>query len=873
MLVLPIPVCDSISILILMKSSILPCLCFAAVAALSTPGHAIESIGWNYDGLGNDTLSPGDSAGAPGFEQTSWNNHAGSGQGPGNVPFSLLDGTGASTGSSVTAWTLSQNNSWKHDQSADPNQKLMNSFANRQPSITYSNIPAAYLSGGYSVVVYYGNNEGPSTSILSITGSINDTRSRSITTGNTAGSSYGSVGYIQETGALSGPSNYTVFTGLNDPSFTVALSTVNNNGICAVQIVKEAGAPSAPAIPSPVDFAGDLATTISFDWADSLRATGYQFYLWKDGDTEPTTPSGTSTTSFYDPATDLDPNSDYYWQVKAVNASGTTDGPVWFFSTGGLEAPGEVDFPFPESGQIDVAVGTALEWEPAARAASYKIYVWPSTMAKPSTPTSTSTSAIYAPEGGFGGGITYKWQITAVNATGETEGPVWTFTTGSLPAAATSPSPASSSTGVNRLLNLDWADSAGAVSYKLYLWPASEAIPTQPLATVTTSSYAISSILTANTAYNWRVDAINIFGPATGSTWSFTTSSTISSQQSIGWSYDGIPNDTLAVSDVAGIPAFQQAYWNNHAGIDANFEDYGQGPGELPFALLDNQGSSTSTSVTAWTLVTPNAWFQDQSANANEKLMNAFTCTQPVITFSGVPADYVASGYSVVAYYGNNEGPSPSTLAITGSVDDSATRGIITGDKAQASYGLVGFVEESGALAGPTNYTIFTGLNDPAFTIAMTGANNNGFCAIQIIKSTGPVGDAFTSWASSRGLGGAAAAFTADPDNDGITNGMEFVLGGEPNPANPGSNSRAVLPTLVKSGGNIVFAFSRADAAAYLNPVVEFSTTLTGSWTTASDPANATIVVTPGTPSDTVTVTIPVSANAKTFARLKVAKP
>ncbi len=141
------------------------------------------------------------------------------------------------------------------------------------------------------------------------------------------------------------------------------------------------------------------------------------------------------------------------------------------------------------------------------------------------------------------------------------------------------------------------------------------------------------------------------------------------------------------------------------------------------------------------------------------------------------------------------------------------------------------------------------------------------------ILASYPVGSAFDAWvgtsAGGKGLTGEAAAFDADPDGDGLPNGIEFVIGGEPNPANPGSNSRALLPTAVASGNNLVFTYTRTHAAANLNPVVEFDADLQGMWTTANA-GNATIQVTPGTTADTVTVTIPRSTNSKLFARLKV---
>ena len=98
--------------------------------------------------------------------------------------------------------------------------------------------------GGYDVVVYYSNNEGPSTSTLTLTGSINDSSSRSIRTGPTAVCAYSSVGFVEETGALSGATNFTVFTGFNDPQLTIALSGLNNNGIAAFQIVQAIPEPS-----------------------------------------------------------------------------------------------------------------------------------------------------------------------------------------------------------------------------------------------------------------------------------------------------------------------------------------------------------------------------------------------------------------------------------------------------------------------------------------------------------------------------------------------------------------------------------------------------------------------------------------------------
>jgi hypothetical protein len=212
---------------------------FAIAAALlaASGAHGATMIGWHYDGLGDDTLAPTDVAGV--VAQSNWNNHPGSGQAPGSVPFALVDNLGNATGASVTSFTLSTNNSWHHGYS-DPNanEKLMGSFADKNPSITISLLPADFVTNGYSVIVYYGNNEGPSTSTLSLIGSDDDNVTRDIITGNTTSAGYRANGFVEETGALTGPTNYTVFTGLNDESFTLSFGGDNNNGISGIQIIQ-----------------------------------------------------------------------------------------------------------------------------------------------------------------------------------------------------------------------------------------------------------------------------------------------------------------------------------------------------------------------------------------------------------------------------------------------------------------------------------------------------------------------------------------------------------------------------------------------------------------------------------------------------------
>jgi len=139
----------------------------------------------------------------------------------------------------------------------------------------------------------------------------------------------------------------------------------------------------------------------------------------------------------------------------------------------------------------------------------------------------------------------------------------------------------------------------------------------------------------------------------------------------------------------------------------------------------------------------------------------------------------------------------------------------------------------------------------------------------QIILSHIP---GYALWAAAKGLDGSVgkeSGFTDDPDHDGIPNGIEFVLDG-----NPLASDHAHDPTIAVSADHITFTFTRRDDAVYLNPHAEFASNLTGPWTAVSDGVNGSVAVqSNGSAPDTVTVTIPRGNNPRMFVRLSVTNP
>ena len=124
----------------------------------------------------------------------------------------------------------------------------------------------------------------------------------------------------------------------------------------------------------------------------------------------------------------------------------------------------------------------------------------------------------------------------------------------------------------------------------------------------------------------------------------------------------------------------------------------------------------------------------------------------------------------------------------------------------------------------PANGDRLTGIFEgDIHEFAITYDPSGTFIELQPVAVTSPYDD----WAIDKGLSGADAEFTGDSDNDGIPNGIEFVLG-----TNPRIASTSEAPTLAIDEDSLTFTFRRAAEAAYLGAVVQYGPGL-GDWSHA----------------------------------------
>lgn len=267
-----------------------------------------------------------------------------------------------------------------------------------------------------------------------------------------------------------------------------------------------------PAVnPFPANNAVDVPANVVLHWDAADGAEFYDLYL---ASFQPLIFVGALTDTFYDQPFDFDINLTYYWRVDTRNASGTTQGELWQFTTPAM-AP-QATNPFPADGATGVATNAVLSWSPSPGTWWYDLQFGD---ANPPPYVGFQAETTYTP-GTLSSNTTYYWVVSPGSAGGSTQGELWSFTTG-LPALpqATNPDPADGATDIPIDLTCTWSAVTGAQVYHVYFGTTDP----PPYITFHAETEFIPVNVQYNTTYYWKVNPANQTQETEGEIWSFTT--------------------------------------------------------------------------------------------------------------------------------------------------------------------------------------------------------------------------------------------------------------------------------------------------------------------------------------------------------------
>ncbi|MCX6880532.1 MAG: hypothetical protein NTW21_43010 [Verrucomicrobia bacterium] len=177
-----------------------------------------------------------------------------------------------------------------------------------------------------------------------------------------------------------------------------------------------------------------------------------------------------------------------------------------------------------------------------------------------------------------------------------------------------------------------------------------------------------------------------------------------------------------------------------------------------------------------------------------------------------------------------------------------------------------------GTTAGTTSYTDSAATNGTTYCYVVSASNTAGESADSNQASATP-NTPYGAWAADSALGlttGVNDGPLDNPDHDGISNVLEFVLGGAPMVP-----SQTILPKLTRTGSSWFYEYDRSDLSQppATTQEVEYGNNLTG-WASIPIPLTGagSVAITAGSPTDHVKVTIP-APGTNGFVRLKVTGP
>lgn len=277
-------------------------------------------------------------------------------------------------------------------------------------------------------------------------------------------------------------------------------------------------------------------------WSASTGANSYQYcYDTLDNDVCDL-PGGWVSAAAATTATiaNLEYETPYYWQVRAVNAAGSleADSGAWDVFITQVRPPAAFGKTAPANAAFNRPTALTLTWQASAGSGVTYEYCLDTVNDDACGTSWTGVSGLTsAPVSGLAYGQVYYWQVRATNASGSVlaDGGTWfSFATQLAPPGSFGKlQPGNGAAGQNLAVTLSWQAAAGeGVSYEYCFTPSSAPAACDPTSGVWTPTGSATSAAVSGLAYaapyTWQVRARNGTGVtyangAPGAVWTFTT--------------------------------------------------------------------------------------------------------------------------------------------------------------------------------------------------------------------------------------------------------------------------------------------------------------------------------------------------------------
>ncbi|MBK0403045.1 T9SS type A sorting domain-containing protein [Adhaeribacter sp. BT258] len=285
--------------------------------------------------------------------------------------------------------------------------------------------------------------------------------------------------------------------------------------------------PGTPGLVSPVNSATQVSNPPVFTWNAANYATTYQLQIATSSGFQTIVSDVNNIANLTLTAPILNWSTQYYWRVRAVNASGNGSwSSVRNFTTRPIPLPEPPALASPAKGTTNVVLPAVLTWNAGNYATTYQLQLANSHEFLTIVSDINNISALTRTVSGLDWSTEYFWRVRSINTSGTS---AWSDTSRFIseaipvPVAPTLVSPASSAINIPISTTLSWNAVTYAQSYQMQLSTSPDFLAiVQDNSQISTTNTNVSG-LNYSTQYYWRIRASNTSG---ASSWSAVRSFT-----------------------------------------------------------------------------------------------------------------------------------------------------------------------------------------------------------------------------------------------------------------------------------------------------------------------------------------------------------